>query len=259
MDLNQGREPVDWNDTIIAHPNLSPTDKLVFHLLERLGGDSPQARRQIAALLRLSPRQVRRICAKLPLCSSVDNSPAPPANVDNWRTCTSAADIHVRPRTSRSAPPTHTRTSSTSSDEEVYKKDSPVLPTPPGGAGGAEPDPLFLTQMRGLWSQIEPGCRAYPESWFAKLHREFGPERPLSILQRFALAEKTLADLSHPASYKSYFARWCRREQEEDAQMLSLAANAPTRTWASWSPADYEQDLHSASQAARNLSRTRRH
>lgn len=124
--------------------------------------------------------------------------------------------------------------------------------------GGAEPDPLFLEQVKKLWRQIEPECREYPEAWFVQLHQDFGAARPLSVFQRFTLAGKTLRQLSHPASYQSYFTRWCRREQEEDGQLLSLATKGHTRTWASWSPADYEQGLHRAAQAARNQTPSRR-
>ena len=251
-----------WNDSIIAHPHLSPTDKLVFHLLGRLGGDTPAARRQLTALLRLSDRQLRRISARLQQCGAVDNSPAPEASVDNSRTLMSAADLDDRPAdTSVRSANALTRTLWSSSSEEDKSSTALPVPTPPGGAGGAELDSGFLSQVKKLWGQIEPGCREYPEAWFAELHREFGPERPLTILQRFAQARKTLVDLNHPASYQSYFSRWCRREQEEDGQMLSIASarsRDSTRTWASWSPADYRQDLRSASQAARKQSRSSR-
>ena len=38
-----------WNDTVLSHPQLSSTDKLVYHLLDRLGGDTPQSRDQLRA------------------------------------------------------------------------------------------------------------------------------------------------------------------------------------------------------------------
>ena len=240
-----------WNDTVLAHPHLSPTDKLVFHLLERLGGDTPAVRRQLTIMLGLSDRQLRRISAKLQHCTPGDNSSAPEGSVDNLRTCTSAAVMNVRDRTPASAPPTRMRTSLSSSSEEEEKTSTPLFLSPtPGGAGGAEPTPEFLGQMKNLWHQIDPGCRDFPEAWFGSLCREFGAARTHSVFQRFTLAEKTLSHLTRPASYQSYFSRWCRREQQEDEALLSQARASP---WlCSWTSADHHQPLSGAYRAARN-------
>ncbi|MBI2505029.1 MAG: hypothetical protein HYW07_17560 [Candidatus Latescibacteria bacterium] len=215
-----------WNDTVLAHPHLSPTDKLVFHLLGRLGGDTPAVRQQLTALLRLSDRQLRRISARLQQCEAVDNSPAPAASVDNSRTLMSAADIDVRSADTNVRSlnaPTRTLWSS-SSEEDVQEKNQYPSPPPPGGAGGEEIPDEFLGEMSRLWKTIAPQECEEPRDWFLTLHREFGPQIPLRVMRQFAHAQRTLSHLRHPPSYKSYFVRCCRRAQEE---ALTLPGHRP--------------------------------
>ncbi|MCC7260970.1 MAG: hypothetical protein IT369_00475 [Candidatus Latescibacteria bacterium] len=206
-----------WNDTVLAHPHLSPTDKLVFHLLGRLGGDSPAVRRQLTSTLRLSDRQLRRISARLQQCGDVDHSPAPVASVDNSRTLMSAADIDDRSAdTSVRSFNAPTRTLwSSSSEEDVQEKNQYPSPPPPGGARGEEVPAEFLVEMHRIWKTIAPQECEEPQDWFCTLHREFGPQIPLMVLRQFALGDRTLSHLRHPSSYKSYFVCCCRRAQEE--------------------------------------------
>ena len=70
----------------------------------------------------------------------------------------------------------------------------------------------------------------------------------MSVLQRFVLAERTLADLDRPDRYKAYFGRWCRREHEEEAALLSDAASLlpGCDAGAAWDvgPAAAEEPVH---------------
>jgi hypothetical protein len=55
----------DWNEAVLAHPELEIADKLIYHLLVRSGSDDLAVRRQIAGLLQRSERHIRRVCARL--------------------------------------------------------------------------------------------------------------------------------------------------------------------------------------------------
>ena len=113
-----------WNDAILQHPDLTPTEKLLYHLLRDLGPDSPQVRARIACMLGLTERHMRRVGVKLagigdvdspepeqsslgnphPVPGNVDNQHIGRAHVDNPRTCT-----RMNPKT----PPTRRRSRTT--------------------------------------------------------------------------------------------------------------------------------------------------
>ena len=142
-----------WNEAVLHHPGLTPTEKLVYHLLREMGSDSPAGRARIACMLGLTERHARRMSAKLagfgnvdipqpeqsslgnphPVPANVDNQHLAHATVDNPRTCMSAPDTQVRPRTPMSAPLTPVRTLwSSSSEEDVRTTPLSTLPTPQG-------------------------------------------------------------------------------------------------------------------------------
>ena len=171
-----------WNDAVLEHPGLAPTEKLVYHLLQDLGADSPPVRARIARMLGLTERHMRRVGVKLagishvdipqPEQSSVGYPHAVPANVDNQhisradvdnpRTCTSAPDTQVRPRTPVSAPLTPVRTLwSSSSEEDVRTKPLREPPTP-GGCTGERPRPGIPDPVEAPVGPDRPGLRLVP-------------------------------------------------------------------------------------------------
>ena len=297
----------DWNDTVLEHPELKPTDKLVYHLLETFGRDDVSVRRQIAALLQRSERHIRRVCARLRQHGftvddlvpeeSVDNSAVmdadnsvPAENVDNFastdthvrnnghprpkrtpmseaRTPMSETDTHVRGnghpypertptsemRTPMSDPLTRARTSRSSSYEEdsictaVPPSSLPPFPHPPGEGRGKEggenipeeekekkiPPSEYLSEMQSWWDDIWPDNLEEDHPWFGQLWEEFGTEIPLSVLEQFVQAGKSLEDLQCPTSYKRYFHTCCRNAPK---QRPILRKPPPC-------DADYDQDL----------------
>lgn len=67
-----------WNDTLLEHPGLTPTEKLVYHLLRDLGADSPQARARIARMLGLTdPQGGTGETESTPRAGAADNDPSP--------------------------------------------------------------------------------------------------------------------------------------------------------------------------------------
>ena len=248
-----------WNDIILDHPQLSPTDKLVFHLLIHLGGDSPRTRRQLRRWLGLSDRHLRRIRDqlhafgfRLPAPSApLQNAqvPAPEgedAQVQTGRTCPVEADIQVQTGRTCPLPDVHVRSAnaptrtlwSSSSEEDVLVKASTPPPPSLGGAGGEEVPAEFLVEMESIWRAIAPQEREAPREWFRTLHREFGPQIPLLVFQQFAQSQRTLAHLRHPPSYKSYFTRCCHRAREEGTAMPRQGRAAPAPSHA-LTAADY--------------------
>ncbi len=69
--------------------------------------------------------------------------------------------------------------------------------------------------MSRVWKTIASGEDEEPRDWFCTLHREFGPQIPLTVLRQFALGDRTLSQLRYPSSYKSYFACCCRKARED--------------------------------------------
>jgi hypothetical protein len=246
---------VDWNDTVLAHPELEITDKMVYHLLQRFGGDHLEIRRHIAGLLNRSERHIRRVCDKLHQCGfgmeartpmSKNGHPGPKERTPRSenghpgpkaRTPMSESDAHVPNRTPMSEPLTRTRTSRSSSNEEDKYVLLPL--SPPEGNLGEEgkrreeesiQEDEFTTSIKALWDLVDPDRRDYPEAWFARLKKEFGADRPLWVLEQFIKSGRTLADLKQPAAYQRYFATCCR--------------NAPLSAVSeSFSDGDYDLDL----------------
>lgn len=226
-----------WNDTVLHHPQLSSTDKLVYHLLDRLGDDSPQSRHQLSTLLGLGQRQLRRSRERLQshgfLARSSMTAPAAPADIDDRRADISDRETVIHDRSFNA--PTRTLWSS-SSEEDVLEK--PQYSPPPGGAGGESIPAEFLVEMRSVWKAIAPQEREAPGDWFRSLYRDFGPQIPLLVFHQFAQSQRTLQHLRHPPSYKSYFTRCCHRVHQEGANPSRQSRAVPEQPRA-LSAADY--------------------
>ena len=252
-----------WNDTVIAHPHLSSTDKLVYHLLQRLGGDTPRSRDQLRILLDLGQRQLRRSRERLQrhgFLSPERSSVTAPADIYD-RT----ADIPDRQadKYDRSFnAPTRTLWSSSSEEDVLVKTSTPSSPSP-GGTGGEEEEEEvpeeFLVAMHRLWKTIASQHGEEPRDWFCTLYREFGPQIPLAVLRQFALGDRTLSQLRYPSRYKSYFACCCRKAREENLALPGafhpvegLDQAAPPR-----SQAEFEQDWVALAQAHNAAERRR--
>lgn len=222
-----------WNDTVLDHPQLSPTDKLIFHLLARAGDHSPALRRHIARLLRQTKRNIDKSLSRLAAFgfSPFENSSSQAPHSENYSSQTRTPVLKNTP-----PPDPRPRTLwSSSSEEDVQEK--PQYSPPPGGAGGDSVPSVFLVEMRSVWKAIAPQEREEPRDWFQTLHRDFGPQIPLIVLRQFAQSQRTLAHLRHPPSYQSYFARCCHRAHQE---------GTPPRfnpTPARPSADDYDQDF----------------
>ena len=225
-----------WNDTVIAHPHLSSTDKLVYHLLQRLGGDTPRSRDQLRILLDLGQRQLRRSRERLQrhgFLSPARSSMTTPADIydrtaDKYdRTADKydrSPDIYDRSFDA----PTRTLWSSSSEEDVLVKTSTPSSSPSPGGTGGEEEEgeEEFLVEMSRLWKTIAPQDGEEPRDWFCTLYREFGPQIPLTVLRQFALGGRTLSQLRHPSSYKSYFACCCRKARQEGLAAPGVPAAA---------------------------------
>ena len=183
----------DWNDTVLEHPELKPTDKLVYHLLVRFGSDDLSVRRQIAELLQRSERHIRRVCARLRqhgftvddlvLEEAVDNSAVMDAdssvpavsvdnfaladavddsvlaeNVDNW----APADTYVR-NTGHGCPE---RTPMSETDTHVRGNGHPCpARTPTSEMRTPMSDPLTRARTsRSSSNEEDSSCTAVPPS-----------------------------------------------------------------------------------------------
>jgi len=240
---------VTWNDTVIAHPHLSPTDKLIFHLLARAGSQAAAQRRQVAQLLRQTKRNIDKSLCRLATCGFDPTDPAenysaqPRTTVPNEENYSSQTRTTVLKNTPSFNAPTRTLWSS-SSEEDVQEKNQ-YPSSPRGTAEGEEEVPVeFLVAMRRVWKTIAPQEDEEPRDWFFTLYREFGPQIPLAVLRQFALGDRILSQLRHPSSYKSYFACCCRKAREESLALTGpfhtvegLDQAAPPR-----SQAEFEQD-----------------
>jgi hypothetical protein len=107
--------------------------------------------------------------------------------------------------------------------------------------------------MRSVWKAIAPQEREEPRDWFRTLHRDFGPQIPLTVLRQFAQSQRTLQHLRHPPSFKSYFTRCCHRAREEGTSLprpaIPLSRSLPTAD-------EYDQDF-AALCRAHNLAQCR--
>lgn len=157
--------------------------------------------------------------------------------------------------------PTRTSWSSSSEEDVLIKTSTPSSPSP-GGTEGEEEEEVpvaFLVAMGQVWKTIAPQEDEEPRDWFCTLYREFGPQIPLAVLRQFALGDRTLSQLRHPSSYKSYFACCCRKAQEE-----SLALSGPFHTVEGLdqaapprSQAEFEQDWVALARAHNDAERRR--
>ena len=150
-------------------------------------------------------------------------------------------------------PLTRARTSRSSSYEEdstctaVPPSSLPPFPHPPGEGRGKEggenipeeekekkiPPSEYLSEMQSWWDDIWPDNLEEDHPWFGQLWEEFGTEIPLSVLEQFVQAGKSLEDLQCPTSYKRYFHTCCRNAPK---QRPILRKPPPC-------DADYDQDL----------------
>ncbi|MBI2506481.1 MAG: hypothetical protein HYW07_24965 [Candidatus Latescibacteria bacterium] len=152
--------------------------------------------------------------------------------------------------------PTRTLWSSSSEEDVLVKTSTPSSSPSPGGTGGEEEEEVpeeFLVEMSRLWKTIAPQEDEEPRDWFGTLYREFGPQIPLTVLRQFVLGDRTLSQLRHPSSYKSYFACCCRKAREES---LTLPRQSPALARPLIAAADFDQDEPAPCQEAPPLSQT---
>ena len=219
-----------WNETVLSSPQLSSTDKLVYHLLDRLGDDSPQSRHQLSTLLGLGQRQLRRSRERLQshgfLARSSVTAPVAPAVIHDRTADISDRETVIHDRSSNA----YARTPSTSSSEEVTtlpafqegRKEKLAVPE-------AEPaEGEFSAQFSACWQDLAPGCAPPSRHQLKALQKDVGGQLPLTVARYFLMAGRSLSGLKNPDKAWNYFCRACLSEARTGRFLVQASPTEPS-------------------------------